>query len=283
MMLQAYAKINLGLNVLEKREDGYHELDMIMLPITLHDSIDLVRRKDGQETYVTCDSFELNESKYNLVHKAVEVLNEEFNIHEGFRVTIYKRIPVSAGLGGGSADAAAVILGIIKMLKLETTDEQLIRIGKKIGSDVPYCLFNRPARVRGVGEKLTFIESNLPLEHCLLIRPKKGLSTETVFTKGDQLELNRYNIEGLQNALLAGDINQIKENVGNALEKPAIALCGEIEQIKSELEPKENEIVMMSGSGSCVFFLSNDKKRLLSLMEKYYKQEYQVELCKVKN
>ncbi|MEG1222196.1 MAG: 4-(cytidine 5'-diphospho)-2-C-methyl-D-erythritol kinase [Bacilli bacterium] len=282
-MLQAYAKINLVINITGKRDDGYHNLEMVMLPVTLHDSIDIIRRKDGgEETYVTCDYFELYDCKYNLVQRAVKILKDEFDFKDGFRITIYKRIPVSAGLGGGSADAAAVMLGIIKMLKLQITDERLMELGKKVGSDVPFCLFNKPAKVEGIGEKLTFIDSKLSGLNVLIAKPKSGLSTETVYKTSDEFVLPTFNTDKVIDAIANFNLDELKANIGNALEIPAFSINKESEALKAKIIEAGFPFTSMSGSGSSIFTISNNKKALVKFMEQLAKENYSVELCKIK-
>ncbi|MEG2640287.1 MAG: 4-(cytidine 5'-diphospho)-2-C-methyl-D-erythritol kinase [Bacilli bacterium] len=283
MMLQAYAKINLVINITGKRDDGYHNLEMVMLPVTLHDSIDIARRKDGgEETYVTCDYFELYDCKYNLVQRAVKILKDEFDFKDGFRITIYKRIPVSAGLGGGSADAAAVMLGIIKMLKLQITDERLMELGKKVGSDVPFCLFNKPAKVEGIGEKLTFIDSKLSGLNVLIAKPKSGLSTETVYKTSDNFILPTFNTDKVIDAIANFDLEELKANIGNALEIPAFSINKESEELKAKIIEAGFPFTSMSGSGSSIFTISSNKKALVKFMEQLAKENYSVEICKIK-
>ncbi|MEG0034110.1 MAG: 4-(cytidine 5'-diphospho)-2-C-methyl-D-erythritol kinase [Bacilli bacterium] len=282
-MLQAYAKINLVINITGKRDDGYHNLEMVMLPVTLHDSIDIARRKDGgEETYVTCDYFELYDCKYNLVQRAVKILKDEFDFKDGFRITIYKRIPVSAGLGGGSADAAAVMLGIIKMLKLQITDERLMELGKKVGSDVPFCLFNKPAKVEGIGEKLTFIDSKLSGLNVLIAKPKSGLSTETVYKTSDNFILPTFNTDKVIDAIANFDLEELKANIGNALEIPAFSINKESEELKAKIIEAGFPFTSMSGSGSSIFTISSNKKALVKFMEQLAKENYSVEICKIK-
>ena len=182
MIVKAYAKINLALKVKGKNKDGYHDLDMIMLPLELHDSIDISLLPDIYETYVTCDDFSLETGEYNLCSIAVRKMKEKFKINKSFRIHIHKNIPIGAGLGGGSANAAAVIRAIKDLLKLHISEEDELSIAKSIGADVPFCLYNIPSRSEGIGEKLTPIIVKKDY-YVLIIKPKRGLSTKEVYSK----------------------------------------------------------------------------------------------------
>ncbi len=284
MIVKAHAKINLALNVEGKREDGYHELDMIMMPIELHDSIEITVLPPVYLSHVTCDDFSLESGKYNLATIAINRMKEYFSIQKSFRIHIHKCIPMSAGLGGGSANAAAVMLAINEACKLHATKEQLIEIGKSIGADVPFCLFNQPARARGIGEQLEMIPCSKERKwNVLIVKPVRGLSTKAVFAELDQTTPSkRANIEQIQKALETGDYDILKESVGNQLEAPAQKLLPEIAVLEESLRADGADIVQMSGSGSAVFAMSENSKNLKKLFQKYDKLGYIVELTKFK-
>ena len=142
MVVKAYAKLNLVLNVTTNKQKEYHEIESLMIPISLHDSIDITVLKEGNSTFVTCDSFELAGEKFNTVTKVIDILRAKYHFKQHFRIIIYKRIFIAGGLGGGSSDAAAVILALNKILKLKMTDEEMIEVAREVGSDVPFFLFN---------------------------------------------------------------------------------------------------------------------------------------------
>ena len=282
MVVRAYAKLNLVLNVTKNKKEGYHEIESLMIPISLHDSIDISLLKEGNNTYVTCDSFELAGEQFNTVTKVIEILRKRYQFKDNFRVIIYKRVFIAGGLGGGSSDAAAVILAINKMLKLNMTDEEMIEVAREVGSDVPFFLFNKPAIVSGTGEKIQLLEPFKKQYWCMVLKPKQGLSTKDVYNKFDEM-----NCEGTKT-----DINKVIEayendeftlgsEISNDLEVPAISMCPEVQKIKDELIREYGlGCVMMTGSGSTVFVLSANKKQLFKIFEKYFESEYKAEFCK---
>ena len=262
LMLKAYAKINLGLKILSKDEvDGYHLVDMVTLPIELHDRIEIEVLPDNFDTIITCDDRSLPTDESNIVYKTLKVLNEKHPINEKLRIHIHKIIPDCAGLGGGSADAAAVLIGLNKLLKLKMTQNELCELGSKIGSDVPLCILNKPARVSSKGEKVEMIKLKKAYK-LLLVKPSIGLSTRDVYIKYDEeKEESLVNIDGLIEGLLKGDNQMVFDNMGNDLEKPAIAISYEIKNIEDLLRKNGFDNVLMTGSGSCVYaIVPKDKK-----------------------
>lgn len=280
MIVQAYGKINISLNVLGKLENGFHEVDMILLPLKLHDTIEITVLKNSEESYVTSDTFDLTQAKYNIVSESIKLLKQKYNIKDGFRVTIYKRIPIAAGMGGGSSDAAAVINAIAKLYKLNLTYYDLISLAEKVGSDVPFCMFNRAARCTGRGEKIEFLE-NYPRYYCLIIKPEKGLTSQDVFTKSDSYKLINTNIDDVVKALNDDDDEALSQSMENALYLPATKLLPEIEDVVSSIKSDGFKLCGMTGSGSAIFVLSRNKKELFKLMKKYYDAHYAVELTKI--
>ncbi len=279
MIVKANAKINVALNVLGKRDDGYHELDMVMLPLELHDSIDISEQPSKfEDSFVTCDDFSLETNQYNLAMQAVLKMKEHYKFKKSFRIHINKCIPMSSGLGGGSADAAAVMRGIIAFLKLKPKDEEIIEIAKSIGADVPFCYFNQASRASGIGEKLEPIKIKGKY-YVLIVKPQKGLSTKNVFAKYDEIgQGGSANVDNVVNALVSGDKNLLKESMGNDLELPAIVLAPDIKNVIDSLRKDGLDLVMMSGSGSSVFALSENKTVLQNLQIKYAKLGYKVVL-----
>ena len=283
MIVKAYGKLNLVLNVKPKQGDEtYHEIESLMIPISLHDCIEITRLKEGGNTYVTCDSFELAGEQFNIVTKVIQLLRQKYGFKDQFRVVIYKRIFISGGLGGGSSDAAAVIVAINKLMKLKMTLEEMAEIGKQVGSDVPFFLYNKPAIVTGRGEIIEPINSLNKKYFILLMRPKKGLSTNDTYKKYDEMKLTSKN----------ADINKVIEAyntdeftlgaaISNDLETPAFELAPEIKELKDKLIQEEGMgCVMMSGAGSTVFIISTNKRQLYKIYEKYYKTDYKIEFCK---
>ena len=283
MIVKAYAKINLALKDKGKNKDGYHDLDMIMLPLELHDSIDISLLPDIYETYVTCDDFSLETGEYNLCSIAVRKMKEKFKINKSFRIHIHKNIPIGAGLGGGSANAAAVIRAIKDLLKLHISEEDELSIAKSIGADVPFCLYNIPSRSEGIGEKLTPIIVKKDY-YVLIIKPKRGLSTKEVYSKYDEVgSSSNPQVDKLIETLKQGNTDDIPNCFGNDLEKASISLLPEIQDIKDLLKNCGFNIVLMSGSGSSVFALSENKHMVEKEAKILEKKGYNVFVTKMLN
>ena len=245
LLIKSYAKINIVLNVKEKQADGYHQLDMVMLPLALHDSILLSKVPNAPDNYVTTDDFALGDIQYNLATFAIDTMQKKYNFDSKFRVFIHKILPIQAGLGGGSSNAAATMIGVNKYLKLGASDEDLIEIGKNLGADVPFFIKNVPARCRGIGEIMTpvTIKNNY---YVLIVKPNAGCSTKKVYELADTMELKTYDVDAVIKALAEGDDDLLEKSIGNALEPAGVAIVPEIQIIKDELKAKGLKIVLMS-------------------------------------
>lgn len=281
LMLKAYAKINLGLNILSRDEnDGYHYVDMVTLPIELHDRIEIELLPDNYDTIITCDDKSLPTDESNLVYKALKVLNERVKIKNKMRIHIHKTIPMCAGLGGGSSDAAVVLVGLNKLLKLGLSTQELCEIGSKIGSDVPLCILNKPARVTSKGEKVETFNSKKQYK-VLLVKPSKGLSTKDVYLKYDESHKeNSSNINELVEALKRGNQQEVFNNMGNDLEEPAIKILYEIFNIKEMLLKNGIGNALMTGSGSCVYLITPLDSKLENIENKLKALGYKTYLTK---
>ena len=279
MIVKAFAKINLAIDVLGKREDGYHNIDIVSVPLELHDSIEVEEYPSRFGTYVTCDDTNIICDESNLVYKAYREMKRHYGFNSGLRIQIYKKIPLQAGLAGGSADAAAVINSLNKMKRLKMTDEDKINIALPIGSDVPYCLFNKPSRITGVGENITNIDVKNPF-YVLLIKPKQGLSTKLVYDTFDKMEGDKPQIDKLIEGLRNDNESLILEGMKNGLQKAAVSLVPEIQEIIDDIKGRGFPLTMMSGSGTTVFTLSHDLKQLQNLY-KIYDENYDVYLTKM--
>lgn len=279
LLIKSYAKINIVLNIKGKQEDGYHQLDMVMLPLALHDSILLSKVPNAPDNYVTTDDFALGDIQYNLATFAIDTMQKKYGFNEKFRVFIHKILPIQAGLGGGSSNAAATMIGVNKYLNLGATDEDLIEIGKTLGADVPFFIKNVPARCQGIGEIMTpvTVKNNY---YVLIIKPNAGCSTKKVYEISDSLKLETYDVEKVIKALEEGDDELLASSIGNALEPAGVQLVPEIKIIEDELKAKGLKIVLMSGSGSSVAALSTDKK-LIKKIAKDYEDKYRVEVTKI--
>lgn len=280
LLLKSYAKINLCLNIKHNREDGYHELDMIMVPVELHDSILMSEVKKAPDNYVTIDDFSLGAIDYNLATLAIDKMAAKYKFKNKFRVFIHKVIPIKAGMGGGSSNAAFAMKGVNKYLKLNIPDEELMEIAAPLGADIPFFIKCQPSRCQGVGEKLEpiFIKNNY---YVLIVKPKQGCSTKDVFALFDKNpQFNAGNVDEVINALANGDDELLAKAMFNTLQPYAIELVPEIKAIIDLLHNEGLNMVQMSGSGSAVFALSTDKKKLNNILKRL-DGVYDVELTRI--
>lgn len=256
LRLKAYGKINLALDVLGRREDGYHEVRMIMQTVGLHDRIDIYRRKEPG-IGIRTNLFYLPVNEQNLAHKAARLLMEEFGIREGVSIHLRKFIPVSAGMAGGSADAAAVLFGINKMFGLGLSVKELMERGVTLGADIPYCLLRGTALSEGIGEKLTSLP---PMPQCqvLIAKPGISVSTKVVYEKLDAMDLRKEDhpdIDGMIEAIRRRDLLDVSSRFGNVLELVTAGTYPVISQIEQVMKDYGAVNAMMSGSGPTVFGL----------------------------
>ena len=280
MNIKAHAKINVSLKVLGVKENGYHDLEMVNLPIELHDIIDVnMLPTSTGDTFITCNDLRVNPGRANLCHKAVEALREIYHFDNCFRVDIYKEIPFSAGLGGGSSDAAATLRAVNAMLKLNISEEELLKVGLKIGSDVPFFLTNKPAIVRGIGERIEVIDLKETYD-CLIVKPEKGLSTKEVYEHSDSFQKFKIDTDGVVEGLKKADISKIATSFGNDLMPAAEHLLPEIGEVYSWLRGHGFDAANMSGSGSSVFALTKDHKKAKDAYKALEKSAYTVILTK---
>lgn len=268
--IRSYAKINISLNIKGKREDGYHELDSIMVPIELHDSIIITPLVGREDNFVTVDDFSNGLIHYNLVSTVINAMSEKYGFKNRYRVFIHKVIPMQAGLGGGSSNAAFSMKAVNSILKLNASDEELIDIATPHGADIPFFIKCIPSRCGGIGEKITPIEIKNNY-YVLIVKPKEGCSTKEVFKLIDEKAVYpQIDIETVLTALKNGDDDLLAETMGNSLEEAAISINPEIAEVKQYLKDKGLKLVLMSGSGSSVFALSTDKiilKKIAKLIE----------------
>ena len=277
--IRSFAKINLSLNVIKKREDGFHELDMVMLPISLHDSLVVSKLNNANDNFVTVDDFSIGTFNYNLATFSIDKLQNKYHFNDKFRILIHKVIPIQAGLGGGSSNAAFTMKAVNSLLGLGATDEELEEIGKSLGCDIPFFFNCVPARAQGVGEILTpiVVKNNY---YVLIVKPEAGCSTKEVFALADTMDLKVCNIDDVVKALENGDDELLANTVSNSLQEPAITLVPSIQTIIDELHENGLKIAQVTGSGSAVFALSTDKALLKKVLKKL-ENRYEVELAKV--
>ena len=279
MYVKAPAKINLYLDVLDRREDGYHDLDMVMLPLELHDTIDFERVPSARYTHIVSDTIERQVIKHNSIYRTHELLVSEYNYNQNFIIRVHKEIPIYAGMGGGSSNAAAAFRYFVKRGRLKLSEEEQIKLCLKIGADVPFCLKNVPAHVEGIGEKITPIKVKKQY-FVLIIKPKQGLSTKEVFGECDKHELKHGNVNNVIKALETGDDQLLADSLFNSLEEVSMELCPEVKNVKEMLLKDKFKAVLMTGSGSCVFALTTNYTFALSKFLKYEHKGYEVYLTK---
>lgn len=278
MELNAYAKINLTLNVVKKREDGYHELEMIMVPLTLHDTVTI--EKSDQDSF-TCNHEDLVMDESNTVCKAVELMRETYQLKDHFKIHIHKRIPMQAGLAGGSADAAAVLRGLNKLCELQIDIAALSMLGKQIGADVPYCVYQTPAVVKGIGEHVTPFPIAMAFS-ILLVKPQAGVPTGKAFSMIDFTTCEHPDYHIVEQALKNQEYEAFCAGLGNTLEQTAFQIVPAIKELKAELTAFGFDAVLMSGSGSTVFAITRDQGLLERAYQKLAKEPYFVYKTSIK-
>ena len=264
MIIKAFAKINLAIDVKKKDENGYHDIDMVTLPITLHDVLEMEQLISRHGIFITSDDPSLICDEGNLAFTALKAMEDNFSFSKGYRIQIYKRIPMNAGLGGGSADAAGIIRAICKLYNMDAHDPKIIKVARSIGSDVPFCLLNKPARVLGTGENIIPLDSKLDY-HVIIVKPHKGLSTKDVYEKYDTIpeeEREHPDISALIEAIKIGDEQKMFENMKNGLYKPASLLCPVISGILNDFKKMGFPLYSMTGSGNACFALSKDLEQI---------------------
>lgn len=271
MKIRAFAKINLALDVVSERDDGYHELKMIMAPITLHDLI-TIEVTDKPGIILTTNSARIPTDERNIMYKVAKAVIDQYHITKGIKMHCMKHIPSQAGLAGGSADGAAVIKAMNRLFKLHMSYEDMVELTKDIGSDIPFCIYNRLAVVKGKGEQFEFIHSSFNT-NFLLVKPSRGVSTKRSFNALDMSTALHPDINKMKSALIHEDYQGVVETLGNTLEEPSINFVPEIENIKKEMLEMGFDGALMSGSGSCVFGMTNDEEILLRGY-KHFKESY---------
>ena len=270
--LKAYGKINLGLDVVRRREDGYHEVRMIMQTVRVYDNIDLIRSAQPG-IHLSTNLYYLPDNENNLAYKAAHLLMEEFGVTEGLEIKIRKFIPVAAGMAGGSTDAAAVLFGVNKMFSLGLTMEELMKRGVKLGADVPYCILRGTALSEGIGEVLTPLP---PMPQCQVLIAKPAISVSTKFVY-ENLNLPSLgpeahpDIDGIRDAIVRQDFYGVSSRLGNILETVTIPAHPVIREIKEKMMELGAVNSLMSGSGPTVFGLFVNPK---AAQEAYEEMRY---------
>lgn len=267
MKVQARAKINLALDVVERMDNGYHSLDMIMAPISICDEIEI---EVGICDEVTCEGMKLPEN--NTVSKMVQVLKELYHLSSNYKISIKKHIPAQAGLGGGSADAAAVCKAILQMEGIEETEENLYEITKQVGADVPFCIHDKWARVEGIGEKIIPIESDWQF-NIIVVKPDFGISTANAFSKWKESRPFHPDVDLVESSIREKNMDLLYQTMANALEPIAFEIEPELNQVKMDMEDAGLVRILMSGSGSSMLGFSVDEDVIQSAYERL-KEKY---------
>lgn len=276
---KAPAKINLGLDIVGRYDDGLHELAMIMVSVDLNDYV-ILEELDDDCIIMTSTNSRMPLDDNNDVYKAVRLIKEAYQITKGVHISLEKRIPICAGMGGGSSDAAATIRGLNKLWNLEMTIEDMIGIAFQIGSDVPYCLQAGCAKISGKGECVELLDAPLK-SWVVIVKPDFGVSTRTVFKEIDLASISRVDIPALERALLAQDYQAILTHMGNSLEDITIKRRPFIQKIKDRMMQSGADIAMMTGSGPTVFALCSSEKRanrVVNSMKGFCKEVYKVRM-----
>ncbi len=260
LYIKAPAKINLTLDVLHKRPDGFHEVEMIMTTVDLADRIGLESREDGIIKIISADRY-VPDDQRNLAYQAAKLLKDTYNVQAGVSIVLEKRIPVAAGLAGGSSDAAATLKGLNRLWNLQLTADQLAEHGAKIGSDVSFCVYGGTALATGRGEKIQELPSP-PNCWIILAKPSIGVSTADVYGGLKVNEIIHPNTTEMIRAIKEKDYELMCATMGNALESVTLKLYPEVSTIKEQMMKFGADAVLMSGSGPTVFGLVQHESRV---------------------
>ncbi|HEO6903188.1 TPA: 4-(cytidine 5'-diphospho)-2-C-methyl-D-erythritol kinase, partial [Streptococcus agalactiae] len=256
---KAPAKLNLGLDIKGRCDDGYHELAMIMVSIDLNDYVTISELKEDC-IVIDSDSSKMPLNNDNDVFKAADIIKNQYGINKGVHIRLEKSIPICAGLGGGSTDAAATIRALNRLWNLQMGHDEMVAIGFKIGSDVPYCLGGGCSLVLGKGE----IVKPLPtLRPCwiVLVKPDFGISTKSIFRDIDCKSISRVDIDLLKSAILSSDYQLMVKSMGNSLEDITITKNPVISTIKERMLNSGADVALMTGSGPTVFSMCSTEKK----------------------
>ena len=259
-MEKAPAKINLALDVLFKRPDGYHEVEMIMTTVDLADRIELKEIEQDTIQILSHSRFVPDDHR-NLAYQAAHILKERFHVTKGVSITIEKNIPVAAGLAGGSSDAAATLRGLNRLWELGLSLDELAEIGSEIGSDVSFCVYGGTALAKGRGEIITHLPTP-PKCWVILAKPTIGVSTADVYKRLQLANVNHPDVYGMIDAIEKNDYSRVCKGLGNVLEEVTLTLYPEVANIKEHMKMFGADAVLMSGSGPTVFGLVEHESRM---------------------
>ena len=280
--LKAYAKVNLSLDILARREDGYHELCMIMQSIGVYDKVNLTKLRQ-KDIKISSNIKNLCLPENNIVYKAAKLLYERFDIKEGLHINLYKYIPMGAGMAGGSTDAAAVLRGMNELYNLRLSKEELMKIGLEIGADVPFCICGGTMLAKGIGEELSELKA-MPNAHLLLVKPYFSISTKEAYSLVDLSKLadkDRPDTGKIISYIEEGNLKKIAENMKNVFELYIGKKYPLIEKIKQELIRQGALGAVMTGSGSVVFGVFEDLTLSKKCYETFKQGEFRAEIKEV--
>jgi 4-diphosphocytidyl-2-C-methyl-D-erythritol kinase len=260
LLVKAPAKINLTLDVLHKRPDGYHEVEMIMTTIDLADRLELTLLNSDKITILSHNRF-VPDDQRNLAYQAAKLLKERFNVKKGVAISIEKTIPVAAGLAGGSSDAAATLRGLNKLWGLGLSMEELANLGSEIGSDVSFCVYGGTALAKGRGEIITELPAP-PTCWIILAKPFIGVSTADVYRRLDLSKMQHPKTAKMIEGIKENDYHKVCNHVSNVLEEVTLKLHPEVLLIKDQMKRFGADAVLMSGSGPTVFAIVQHDSRM---------------------
>jgi len=266
MRIKAYAKINISLDIVGKREDGYHLLEMIMQSIDLYDELNI--EKQNKDITIKCNKPYVPTDERNLAYKAAKLFMEKYKINSGVSININKNIPVCAGLAGGSTDGAAVLKAMNTIFDIHASDEELMELGLQLGADVPYCIKGGTALCRGIGEEVTKL-SDFKDKILVLVKPPFGVSTKSVYQEFDLSKARSHpNTDVLIKAIEENDLRIVANNMKNLLENVTLRKHKILINIKEEMKNSGSIGTMMSGSGPTVFAFFDDMLKAQKCFEK---------------
>lgn len=275
LIMESYGKINLALDVLYKRNDGYHEINSIMQQIDLKDILVFSEYESG--VIIESNNNEMPLDSTNLIYKAWDKLKDMTGINKGLRIRVEKNIPIAAGLAGGSSNGAITLKALNTLWDLNLTVEELMDIGKNLGADIPFCIMGGTAKAQGIGEKLSKLK---PFKDKYILLGNPGIGISTAYAYG-RLELNgdRIDIESLISNMEIENLEAVAKNMRNIMEKPIIEDFPIIQEIKNIMMMYGALGALMSGSGPTVFGLFDDKEKLLFAEKKLKERNFKSYSC----
>ena len=290
MKVKAFAKINLCLDVLRRKEDGYHEVEMVMTNVDIADVLE-IKELEEKKILLKSDNKDLAMDETNLIYKAIVLLQKEAGKDFGIELSLEKNIPMEAGMAGGSADAAATLKAVNELFKLNISKDRLLELGASLGADIPFCIMGGTALASGIGEKLKSLKP-LPKMKILIAKPNTGLSTKKVY---ESLDIENLNKSGFKHrdvkemvSVIESDkdektkIKEIADSLNNILELPSIKLLPFIEDIKKTMMDNNCLGCLMSGSGTAVFGIFDNDEDMLRT-KKILKEDDRINYIQITN